>query len=154
MTEKKDIFDRIMELPGLRVFGGFYRKNKSVLLYIFFGGLTTLISIGSFVGLYALTENTHIANIGSWVLAVLFAYVTNRTWVFEDKAHGRGIFAEAGAFFLGRAATLFIEDIILAVFIDGCGFRPVIVKTAAQVVVFVSNYLLSKFIIFRKKRER
>lgn len=153
MTDKKDIFDHIMLLPGLRVFNGFYVRNKSALLYIFFGGLTTLISVSSFI-LFDSVLGIHVrvANLLSWVLAVLFAYVTNRTWVFESKARGRGIITEMGSFFLGRAATLVIEDVIITVFIDKLGFNSTWVKIAAQFVVFVSNYLLSKFIVFKKKR--
>ena len=46
MEERKDIFDKIMSLPGLRIFEEFYKKNKEVLLYLFFGGLTFIVSIG------------------------------------------------------------------------------------------------------------
>ena len=48
MKEKeKDIFDKIMALPGLNIFEGFYQKYKEMLLYLFFGGMTAVISIGS-----------------------------------------------------------------------------------------------------------
>ncbi len=150
MSNKKDIFDRIMALPVLRIFEGFYKKNKSALLYIFFGGLTTLVSIASFKIVYDIGDNTHAATIVSWVLAVLFAYVTNRTWVFENKASGKGIIREAVSFFTGRIATLLLEYVILLSFIDWLGFDPLAVKVFAQVAVFVSNYLLSKFIVFKK----
>lgn len=150
MSENKDIFDRIMTLPLLRVFEGFYKRNKSALLYVFFGGLTTLVSIVSFKIVYDIGDNTHAATIVSWVLAVLFAYVTNRTWVFENRARGRRIIREAMSFFTGRVATLLLEYVILLAFIDGLGFNPLAVKVFAQVAVFVSNYLLSKFIVFKK----
>ena len=49
MKEKeKDIFDKIMALPGLNIFEGFYQKYKEMLLYLFFGGMTAVISIGSY----------------------------------------------------------------------------------------------------------
>ena len=48
MKKEKDIFDRIMELPVLRIFNPFYKKNKEILLYLFFGGLTFLVSIISY----------------------------------------------------------------------------------------------------------
>lgn len=150
MTEKKDIFDRIMTLPVLRLFNGFYVKNKAVLLYLFFGGLTTVISISSFILIDSvLGINEHIANLCSWILAVLFAYVTNRVWVFASRAKGRGIIAEMGAFFLGRAATLGIEEVILLVFVTVMELNSTWVKIAAQFIVLVANYVLSKFIVFR-----
>ena len=65
--KKEDIFDRLMHLPGLRIFEKFYKKNKEVLLYLLFGGLTTIVSIGTFawfnVGMHM---NELIANVISW----------------------------------------------------------------------------------------
>ena len=87
MKKEKDIFDRIMELPVLRIFNPFYKKNKEILLYLFFGGLTFLVSIISYAFFnIQIGWNALIANIGSWILAVSFAYVTNRIWVFDSNA--------------------------------------------------------------------
>ena len=86
--QKKDIFDKIMALPGLNIFESIYYKYKEVLLYLFFGGLTTVISIGSYSYCdVALHMNPLVANIISWILAVLFAYVTNKIWVFNEERH-------------------------------------------------------------------
>ncbi len=150
---KEDLFDRLMHLPVLRLFEPFYKKHKEVLLYLFFGGLTTLVSVGSFA-LFAEGLHVHvlIANVFSWILAVLFAYVTNRTWVFSEKADTRaGILRETAAFFAGRLATLGVEELILLVFITWLGLPSVPVKLAAQVSVIVLNYVVSKFFVFRKK---
>ena len=71
--KKEDIFDRLMHLPGLRIFEKFYKKNKEMLLYLLFGGLTTIVSIGTYawfnVGMHI---NELIANIISWIFAVTF----------------------------------------------------------------------------------
>lgn len=76
--EKKDIFDKIMSLPGLRLFEPFCKKNKEVLLYLFFGGLTILISILSYAYFnVVLGINELLANIIAWILAVTLAFVTN-----------------------------------------------------------------------------
>ena len=149
---KEDIFDRLMGLPVLRVFQPFYKKHKEVLLYLLFGGLTTLVSILSFA-LFAegLGMNVLWANVLSWILAVTFAYVTNRTWVFADKAGTRaGILREVLSFFGGRVATLLIEEAILYVFITRLALPSMPVKIAAQVVVIVLNYVISKLLVFRK----
>ena len=64
MEERKDIFDKIMSLPGLRIFEEFYKKNKEVLLYLFFGGLTFIVSIGSYtLFCVPLKMNVLIANV-------------------------------------------------------------------------------------------
>ena len=148
----QDIFDRIMLLPGLRVLYPFYQKKKAVLLYIFFGGLTTLVSIGTFaladLGLHL---NELVANIISWIFAVTFAYVTNRIWVFHSQARGSSIFTEALSFFGGRLLTLGIEELMLLIFVTLLDFNSMLIKVIAQFVVLISNYFISKLLVFRKK---
>ena len=75
--KKEDIFDRMMHLHLFRIFEPFYQKNKEMLLYLLFGGLTTIVSIGSYAWVnVGLGINELIANIISWIFAVTFAYVT------------------------------------------------------------------------------
>lgn len=153
-NEKLDIFDRIMLLPALRIFNGFYKRYKSVLLYVFFGGCTTLISIGTFVLFDSYCQmNELIANVLSWIFAVLFAYVTNRIWVFASNAKGKNIIKEMLSFFAGRLTTLGIEELILLVFVTLLSFNSIVVKVAGQVVVLLLNYFISKFMIFKHKGE-
>lgn len=151
-TNKPDLFDRIMLLPVFKPFSNIYKKNKTVLLYAFFGGLTTLISIGSFALFHAyLHINELVSNIISWAGSVSFAYITNKTWVFKSMAKGKASLSEAFSFFAGRLATLAVEEIILFAFVTVMCFNGVIVKTAAQFLVLVLNYLISKIIVFRKR---
>ena len=149
---KQDIFDKIMNLPGLRRFYAPYEKHKEVLLYLLFGGITTVVSIGSFVFLETgLGMNELIANMISWVLAVSLAYATNRTWVFGSKAKGSAFFKEMVSFFSGRVLTLLLEEGILLVFVTWLAFPGTAVKVAGQIIVLVSNYIISKLIIFKEK---
>lgn len=152
--KEKDIFDRIMSLPGLNIFEDIYKKYKEILLYLFFGGLTTIISIGSYSYCDIVTHmDPLVANIISWILAVLFAYVTNKIWVFNAETSGiyeLGI--EMFHFFTGRIFTLIVEEIILLVFINKLHFNSILVKVAAQIVVIVLNYVISKLIVFREEK--
>lgn len=155
MTEKdKDIFDRIMGLPGLRVLKPWYKAHKEVLLYLFFGGITTLVSIGSYgVCLYTCHIPALVANVISWILAVLTAYITNRIWVFESEAKGSaGIIKEMTAFFGGRLFSLLIEELIILIFINGLKCNAMAVKICAQIVVLILNYVISKFWVFRQRK--
>ena len=153
-TENKDIFDRIMSLPGLRNFYDLYAKYKSILLYIFFGGLTTVVSIGSFIFFDdGMQMDPLVANILSWVCAVLFAYVTNRVWVFASKAKGMQILKEMVTFFAGRLLTLGLEEILLLVFVTWLAFDSTLIKVLGQIVVLVLNYVISKLLVFRKKAQ-
>lgn len=152
VNEKKDIFDRVMLLPGLRLFNPFYKKNKEVLLYLFFGVLTFFVGIFTYAYFNVTLEmNELIANIISWVIAVTFAFVTNRIWVFQASTKTLVEFIkQMASFFVGRVMTLIIEEIILLVFISILGFDSMIVKIVAQIVVIVFNYAISKLVVFRK----
>ncbi len=147
--KEKDVFDRIMSLPGLRRFYGMYAKHKSILLYIFFGGCTTVVSIGTFM-LLDLVMDALLANIGSWILAVSFAYVTNRRWVFASRVKGTAVGREMLSFYSGRLLTLGLEEALLLVFVTWLQFDSTVIKIIAQVAVLIGNYLISKLIIFRK----
>jgi putative flippase GtrA len=153
-SENGDIFDRIMAWRPLRILQPFYKKYKEVLLYLFFGGLTFFLSIFLYwLFAHPLGLTPLVANVICWVLCVAFAYVTNRTWVFQDKAREpKGIVKEAAAFAAGRLATLALEELILWLGISVLGFPDVPVKVVAQVLVIVGNYVISKFFVFRKQQ--
>lgn len=146
----RDIFDRIMELPGLRRFYKPYARHKEMLLYIFFGGCATVVSIGTFLAFDAVM-NELVANVLSWIITVGFAYLTNHTWVFRSQVKGKAVWKEMLSFYSGRLLTLGLEEGILLVFATLLGWNAAGVKVTAQVVVLVGNYVISKLVIFRKK---
>ena len=149
---KPDIFDRLMATRPLCGLQPLYQKRKAVLLYVLFGGLTTVISIGTFwVGHDVLSLNEHIANILSWVLAVLFAFVTNRVWVFSAPTKTKtAFFGQLLRFYGGRLTTLGVEEILLFVFITVLKVNGLAVKVGAQVVVLILNYVVNKYFVFKK----
>ena len=128
-------------------------NRKELISYLFFGGLTFLVSIGTY-GFFnqILGMNELLANVISWICAVTFAYVTNRLWVFASKARGfKGIMRELLSFFGGRVATLLIEEGILLVFITWLGLDSMLVKIVAQIIVIMLNYVISKLFVFSNK---
>ena len=141
----------------------FLKKHRSVILYIIFGGLTTVVDWSvSFLLYYFWGEAIdatpillHGANVIAWVAAVAFAYVTNRIWVFESKRRGfLPIFKEIAAFAGGRVATLLLQEAIMGVFCTWLGFSEYLFKVIAAVLVVILNYFISKLLVFRKsKRE-
>lgn len=154
MEQKKDIFDKIMELPLINIFNPFYKKFKEQLLYLFFGFCTFMVALVSFtIGVYRFDLGEITANNISWVIAVAFAYVTNRTWVFTEKAHSlKGITREILSFAAARLITLFMENGIIWLFIDVWGINVILTKVVGQIVVIASNYIFSKFFIFKKDK--
>ena len=129
----------------------FYRKYKEPLLYLFFGGLVFLLSIISFwFFVYPCSMQPLIANIITWVICVAFAYATNRTWVFEQKAYdSKGIIRDVISFTTGRLVTLALEELILWLGITVLGVNDIVVKIIAQIIVIIGNYIISKWFVFR-----
>jgi len=152
-TENQDIFDRIMSWKILKPLNPFYRKYKEMLLYIFFGGLTFFINMGC----YALCARVFlldplISNIIAWIVGVLFAYITNRKWVFNSKEQETaGVASEFIKFTAGRLFTLLVEELMLWVGIDILSINDMAVKLVAQIAVIILNYVISKLVVFNKK---
>ena len=93
-------------------------------------------------------ESTCIA----WICAVLFAYMTNRKWVFESMASNRiEIFSELMKFFSCRFVTGIMDIGIMYLFADLMGLNDIIVKTLSNILVIILNYIASKFLVFKKK---
>lgn len=152
MEHKKDLFDKLFSTKCLRFFYPFYCKFKEQLLYIFFGGITTLVSLGSFA-LFAnfFGWNPLLANVLSWVLSVFTAFITNRTWVFSGGAKARFL-PQMLSFYLGRTATLAAEEAILLVFVTLLAQNALVVKLIAQIVILILNYIISKLFVFKRSR--
>lgn len=151
-TEVHDIFDRIMMLRIFRFMWPFYKKNKDKLLYLFFGALTTLVNLVVF---YLLTDypwqiNVTVGNVISVITAILFAYVTNKIWVFQSKTDSAGqLFNEFCRFVGGRLSTMVIEVGGVYLIFNVMGFSKMGAKLITQVIVIIGNYFISKFLVFR-----
>ena len=137
--------------------------HKEALLYLLFGALTTLVSILTFAIFNRLLgeERYLLSNLISWVIAVVFAFFTNKHLVFASKENDKKTLLSEGGKFLGaRVLSLGLEELILWLMLDVMGLSgfalafldgEIISKTAATVFVVVANYFFSKFIIFKKK---
>ena len=127
------------------------QKYRQVLLYGIFGFATFLVSMATYALCFrGLGLDALIANVISWIFAVLFAFFTNRRWVFDGSAEGsKGLWAQMASFFGGRLFTLAVEELILAVFVKWLKFDGLVVKVVAQAVVIVLNYFISKFWVFK-----
>lgn len=120
------------------------------MLYLIFGFLTTLINLFTFyicINIFNIDEL--ISNIIAWIIGVIFAFITNKFFVFESKQKNI-LIKELLAFISSRLTTLIIEEIILFIFIIKLNLNAYIVKLIAQIIVIVFNYILSKFLVFKK----
>lgn len=132
------------------------KKNKEIISYLIFGVATTIVSIISyFIFAKLLNINPIISNILSWIVSVLFAYVTNRKYVFESKVSDKKeIIKEMISFFGCRLFSGVIDTAMFTIMIEVMEINDGIAKIITQVVVIVLNYVLSKLITFRKKEEK
>ena len=90
-----------------------------------------------------------IANIISWICSVTFAYFTNRIYVFKTKE--KISFKEGINFYLSRVSTLLLDMLMMYIFVSVMKFDDKVIKLIVQIIVIVLNYVLSKFIVFKKK---
>ena len=133
-----------------------YLKYKEIINYLIFGVLATVVSLAVYYGLTLTILDPNkalelqIANILSWVSACTFAYFTNRKWVFENKE--KASLVEAGKFYLARVSTLLIDMGLMFIFVTKLGVNDKIMKLIVQVIVIVLNYIFSKFIVFKEKK--
>lgn len=128
------------------------KKYKAVILYLVFGVLTTIVNIVVYTGLFALGLENLIANAIAWLAAVLLAFFTNKSWVFGSTSFKADTLIPEFIKFMGaRVATLVIDMAIMYVGVDVIHGDPLLWKFIANVVVVVSNWLLSKFFIFKTK---
>ncbi len=137
-----------------------YKKYEEVINYLIIGGLTTIVGVGSkLLLLFTILDQTdgiqlQIAEIISWVLAVLFAYFTNRIFVFKSKVKGKKQTKEAFDFIKGRIFTQLIQMFIMWFFVTllklDSDFWVVVFTLICQVMQIVLNYIISKFLVFKK----
>lgn len=127
---------------------------KETFLYLFFGVCTTVLNTSVYACLYEMGWMGNIpSNIIAWILAVLFAFITNKIWVFESKSVSRRQLAhEAINFFACRIATGILDVIIMFVGVNILGFAGVWVKVFSNVIVIALNYIASKAYIFKAKQ--
>ena len=129
-----------------------YKKYKQQINYLIFGGLTTLINIVTYIVFYDILALSNLfSNIMAWIFSVLFAYVTNKLWVFESKTNGFSALLKELSSFVGcRLATGVLDIVIMYVGVDILLLSGTLMKLFSNVIVIVLNYLLSKILIFSK----
>ena len=130
-------------------------KYKSFIFYAVFGVLTTVINIASYALCYKYLGIPNVpSNIIAWVLAVLFAFITNKLYVFDSKNMAMStLIPELIKFTAARLATGGIDLLIMFIGVDMMHGPEIVLKVASNIIVIILNYVLSKLIVFRKKKE-
>ena len=138
----------------------FCKKHREILVYLIVGGLTTLVSwAAKFLWNFAfyggtaaptVAQNT-ILSVVENAAGIAFAYPTNRKWVFQSK--NPHILAEAGSFVGSRLLTMLLGWLLNLLLVNVLGISTYIATVVSAVFVVVGNYIISKLLVFRKKKQ-
>ena len=133
-----------------------YLKYEEIINYFIIGVLTTLISlIVYYICVFTFLNpekafELQFANILSWTIGVIFAYITNRKFVFKSK--NKNILQECGKFAISRIMTLIIDMLFMHITVTRLSLNDKIMKIISNVIIIILNYILSKLIVFNKKQ--
>ncbi len=132
-------------------------KYKELIMYLIVGVLTTVVSLGTYylLTLSLLNPNNdvqlQVANVLSWIAAVIFAYVTNKKYVF--KSEEKDVIKEGSKFLISRIFTLLLDMFAMFLMVSILHFYDRIAKLISQILVIIANYVISKLYVFTKKRK-
>lgn len=152
-----------------------WNKYKEVITYVIFGVLTTVVSWGSYtVFVNLLSMKVFVGNLLSWICAVAFAYITNKLWVFESKSWKPSVIGKEIVSFVAARGVTGVIEIVCVPLLAKTGFDNIFYnilekaditmnilftdgiysKIVLAVIVVIVNYFLSKFLIFKKKKDK
>ena len=133
-----------------------YFKYKEIINYLVFGGLATVVNFVTYFIVARLLGIDEVLSSGiSWFFSVLFAYITNKLFVFESKTNSiKEMLIEMGSFFLARIVSGILCDVgTFALMVKVFNINDLLSKIVTQVMVVIVNYIFSKLIIFRKNNK-
>ena len=129
---------------------GLFQKYKSFISYAFFGVCTTIVNLASYRIFYGGLNVPNVAStVIAWLLAVFFAFVTNKLFVFDSKSlAAKTVAAELVKFLACRIATGVLDVAIMYVAVDRMKWNSLVWKLISNIVVIILNYIASKLVIF------
>lgn len=128
-------------------------RYREPIRYVFFGGLTTLVNMAAYRVFFAYLGLPNVAATAiAWLLSVLFAFFTNKRWVFSGTDWKAGtLLREGSRFLLCRALTGALDILIMYIGVDVLNANPDLTKLLSNVIVILLNFVASKRMIFREK---
>lgn len=133
----------------------FMRRSSEIILYLIMGILTTVVNIATFFILVQIHMDYKLATTIAWAVSVLFAYVTNKIYVFKSKTKTRNaLIKELFAFFWFRLLSYFIDIGSMILMVSTMNTNETLAKLIANIIVVVANYGFSKWFIFKQTKEK
>ena len=137
----------------MKTFKNLFNKYKTLILYLFFGGCTTLINIICYFVTYeVLLISNFLSTVIAWLASVLFAFITNKQYVFESKCtNAKEKWRELFSFFSCRFITGILDIVIMIIAVDIMEWNSMLWKIISNIIVIVINYVASKYLVFIHK---
>ena len=133
-----------------------WNKYKEIINYLIFGVLTTIVNYISYIILTKVCNIDYlVSTVIAQVIAIIFAYITNKIFVFQSKnLSKKEFFKEMFSFFGFRILSLFLDMGFMYIFVDMLHLNDVIMKLVSNVLIVIANYIFSKLFIFKKKETK
>lgn len=133
-----------------------FKKYKEIILYLFFGGATTIVNIVCYFLLYdVFSVSNVISTIISQIVAIIFAFVTNKLYVFESKTSTKKeAIREISSFFFFRFITGVLDVLIMYIAVDKMAMSGTLWKIISNIIVIILNFIASKLFVFKKDEKR
>lgn len=154
--EKISLKEVDMKNINIETIKGLYRNYKEIINYLVFGVLATVVNFVSYYIFARIIGIDEVISSGlSWFASVLFAYITNKLFVFDSKTvTKKELIKECISFFLARVLSGILCDVgTFAVMVKVFKINDIIAKIVTQVMVVIVNYIFSKFIIFKNNKK-
>lgn len=150
----EDFFLNILDKIKLKSLADLYRNHREGWRYLIFGALATIVNILVYsIAFYSFGIENGTSNVIAWIVAAIFAYITNKIFVFESKVDTKkALLKEMTSFFGCRLLTLLIDQAIMVISVDKFGWPGLLMKVISNIIVIILNFVLSKLIIFKKQK--
>ncbi len=127
------------------------KRYKDIIMYGIFGLMTTAVNVGVYyLSFNILSFSNIVSTVSAWFMSVLFAFVTNKIWVFESRSFKAGVLIrEMLSFFSCRLLTGALDLLIMYAAVDYMGWNALLWKVISNIIVIVLNYIAGKVLIFR-----
>lgn len=153
---------KILEKIGLKKLSDWYRKHQEGMRYLVFGALSTIVNIVSYTifavlilkGIENDSLRVNISEIIAFIISVIFAYITNKFYVFNSKTKGlKDLAREITSFFSCRIFTEIISILMMNAAI-WLSINDILMKIISNIVVIILNFIFSKILIFKNKKSK
>lgn len=128
------------------------KKYKALIIYGIFGVLTTIVDFGTYYVLSSVIGvEENLSNVLSQITAIIFAFITNKIFVFEDKKNKlRDVTVQFAKFFSMRLVSLLVNSGLFWIMVELLHVNDFLTKASVAVIVVILNYIFSKLFIFKK----